>query len=947
MAGTLATLRVNLVLNAGAFLTQLKLVQAQAITTGTVLNTALGVGAVAMVVGLVKATDAAMEWQDAMAGVRRTVNLEGEQLQHASEIYGQIEQDLRDLTKVMPITHDEIAAMAEQAGALGVPAQDIKEFVRSAGTLAELSDDLTPDITARAFGKIRTVMGMTTEDYYKAAGSIVQLGISGASTEAEILSMAERASGAFGQIGASVPELMAWSAAMANVGEKSEAGGTTLQRLGLIIQKHIANQSPKLEGIAQAAGMTSEAFTSMFETDASGAMAAYLNGLSELTPQMRALNLYAAGFSDIRLSRGLFKMIEAISQGLEGNLNDALADSEVGWNNQQALTDMAAERWSTAEQKLEILRNKFHDFAITIGNALLPFLSTFIDVLGFIATGLGNVAQAFPLVTNAVVQLMAVLSTVLAMRFGAKLLLMLLPGRIGPAIATAWGSFVATYITGPLMSALSGLGGLLKTAIVGAFGMMRGAVVAAAALLGSLSSAAFLGAWAAVLVILALELKQLGDLWGGIQESVQTIDKGKAEQTDWLATLPPVSEVKARIAEYKKTSEDMWEGATPGLKFFADAATQFGVRQTVALEDQIVAMEDYVKAVESGSLTPRAANNPFSGDWWEHQSITIEEGSAKTETALQQAVKRGHRALGNLYQLPKDFEGGVNKLRMTVSQGRLDVVSSMRDFWTGLRDSLENGPKIISRAQRIGNMDKLIKRLEARLRQAFKAHDPIATEWYANQLIQAKTQRKQFVNSQSLTAADTVKLYRELGLKVPKWMRKMAGGMTAQANRGADNVETAADRVKDSLDMDLYQGGVNTMNTWIAGMRSRISAAEQAAKDAAAAVAGPTVGTSPPKVGPLHHIDRGGYNVMAAWVDGLRSGMPLVRAGAYDVAGAFQPRVAVGNRRWGVGMSGGKHTHYHVGMYVGSDRGLDELDKRLTRRQRLRGRGAGRYNDPG
>lgn len=67
----------------------------------------------ALAAGLGVAGKAAIDWESAWAGVNKTVD--GTPAQMAA-----LEQGLRNMAKTLPATHQEIAAVAEAAGQLGV-----------------------------------------------------------------------------------------------------------------------------------------------------------------------------------------------------------------------------------------------------------------------------------------------------------------------------------------------------------------------------------------------------------------------------------------------------------------------------------------------------------------------------------------------------------------------------------------------------------------------------------------------------------------------------------------------------------------------------------------------------------------------------------------------------------------------------------------------------------
>src|SRR5690606_28230406 len=94
----------------------------------------------ATLAGLGMAAKAAINWESAWAGVRKTV--EGTPQQLAA-----LEEELRGLAATLPATHGEIAAVAEAAGQLGVATPNVAEFTRVMIDLGETTN-LTADEAA-------------------------------------------------------------------------------------------------------------------------------------------------------------------------------------------------------------------------------------------------------------------------------------------------------------------------------------------------------------------------------------------------------------------------------------------------------------------------------------------------------------------------------------------------------------------------------------------------------------------------------------------------------------------------------------------------------------------------------------------------------------------------------------------------------------------------------
>ena len=111
---------------------------------------------------------AAMDWETAFTGVKKTVD-------DTTEGYAQLEDELRGLATTLPTTHQEVAAVAEAAGQLGVAREDIVGFTKTMIDLGE-STNLTADEAATQIAQISNVMGtMEREGAEGRPGSVAPL----------------------------------------------------------------------------------------------------------------------------------------------------------------------------------------------------------------------------------------------------------------------------------------------------------------------------------------------------------------------------------------------------------------------------------------------------------------------------------------------------------------------------------------------------------------------------------------------------------------------------------------------------------------------------------------------------------------------------------------------------------------------------------------------------
>jgi TP901 family phage tail tape measure protein len=317
----------------------------------------------ATLAGLGLATKAAIDWESAWAGVVKTVDGSEAELQ-------QLESDLRDLATTLPATHQEIAAVAEVAGQLGISVNDVAAFTEVMINLGETTN-LSATEAATALAQLMNVMGTAPADVERLGSTIVDLGNNSATTERDIVEMAQRIAGAGATIGLTEADVLAFSTALASVGIEAAAGGTAISRVMVDIASAVAEGGDSLESFAEVAGVSGQEFARAFEEDPARAIQMFVEGLGRV--EESGGNVFATleelGLSEVRVRDALLRL----SQGSD-ILASSLDRSGEAWEANTALIEEARQRYDTAEAKIQIAKNTLVDLAIDVGNVLLPVL---------------------------------------------------------------------------------------------------------------------------------------------------------------------------------------------------------------------------------------------------------------------------------------------------------------------------------------------------------------------------------------------------------------------------------------------------------------------------------------------------------------------------------------------------------------------------------------------
>lgn len=330
-------------------------------------------------IGLGLVSKAAMDWESAWAGVNKTVDGTAEEM-------AELEAGLRDLARTLPATHGEIAAVAEAAGQLGVAREDIVSFTKTMIDLGETTN-LTAEDAATSIAQMANVMGTSADEVDNFGAALVALGNDGASTEADILSMATRLSGAGKLIGASESDVLALANAMSSMGIEAELGGGAMGRTLTKMYSAVKSGGAQLEGFAKIAGMSGEAFTTAFGEDPIRAVDSFVQGLNRID-ESGGNAVQALGDVGIEGTQDLSVLLRL--KGAQDLLSGSLDLGAEAWAANSALAEEAGKRYDTTASKGQVAANQIKDSMIEFGDVALPVLAKVAEAAGGTADFMGS-----------------------------------------------------------------------------------------------------------------------------------------------------------------------------------------------------------------------------------------------------------------------------------------------------------------------------------------------------------------------------------------------------------------------------------------------------------------------------------------------------------------------------------------------------------------------------
>lgn len=412
------------------------------------VGNALTIGVTApLVAGATAVTKAAIDWESAFAGVKKTSDEVVDSNGNVVYSYDDLEASLRNLAKELPSTHSEIAAVAEAAGQLGIQTENVSAFTKVMIDLGE-STNMSAETAATELARFANITQMSQDKFSNLGSALVDLGNNFATTESEISAMALRLAGAGAQIGMSEGDILGFAAALSSVGVEAEAGGSAFSKVMINMQlavekgtgafeelkshaddqgvswerlvsavrnggkeltgvskemgftsaelkkmyKEADNSKTSLEQFADVAGMTSDKFSDMFKSNPSEAIMKFVEGLGKAEEQgSSAISvLDSMGITEVRLRDSLLRAANA-----SGIFAGAVEMGNEAFGENTALAEEAGKRYETTESKLKMLKNEVVDAAIEFGGPLVDALRDGLEASKPFIASLGDLAKSF------------------------------------------------------------------------------------------------------------------------------------------------------------------------------------------------------------------------------------------------------------------------------------------------------------------------------------------------------------------------------------------------------------------------------------------------------------------------------------------------------------------------------------------------------------------------
>ncbi|EAK7353044.1 phage tail tape measure protein [Campylobacter jejuni] len=339
----------------------------------------------------------AISFESAMADVRKVVNFdEGDDIKKMSA-------DILKMSQTLPVTANELAAIAAAGGQIGLGSKDVREFTNLV-TKMKVAFDMSAEDVGDSVAKIKNILGISLKDMEDLGDSINNLSDNSASKAREIIDVMKRTAAAGKQIGFTKEQIAALSSSFISLGKGPEVAGTAINSLYRVLAT-ADNMGTKTESAFAKLGISGAFLKQASFDDPQKALDMFLQRISKLDQkeQMGVLvDIFGREFADdmATLVGGLDTYKEALKN----------AGDEAKKGSLQREFDTRA---STTENSIILMKNAFNSLAVNLGSVFLPAIS-------WVSAGISYLVNSITYITGLVPGLNGVLGGLIATFLLAK-----------------------------------------------------------------------------------------------------------------------------------------------------------------------------------------------------------------------------------------------------------------------------------------------------------------------------------------------------------------------------------------------------------------------------------------------------------------------------------------------------------------------------------------------
>lgn len=715
----------------------------------------------------------AIQFDTAMANVRKTTNMSNEEIE-------KLAQSAQTLSTKQPVTAETLLNIEALGAQLGVAHGKLESFAEITSGL-DIATNMNFETAGKEMAQFANITGMSQDKFKNYGSTIVDLGNHLATTEADISAMALRLAGAGTAAKFSQADILGMSGAMSSLGIKAEAGGSAMTRIIQDISKNVANGSDMVNEYARVADMSADQFADAWRSRPMEAMEALVEGLKRTSDSGEDMNvtLEKLGINNVRNSDTMRRLANA------GDLLRTSVDrANNAWKDNTALQNEVDQRNESLASRLQVLKNKVDAIAISIGRPLANAAISALEACDPLIQGVGDLAEAFSKMDTGKQQFVLAMIGIAAAAGPVLTVLGKLGKGIGTAV-TAVGKGAQDF-------------GVWKDALVTTDGAQMRAYASADMLstkMGIAGNAAAKAAGGADNYVAAWQ--------GYYQTSQRVVDLEGKYATAVTKSSTAADRAKAAVDKYNaaaKLAASADEEGKAAATAYADslkAKSDAADRAAKASADSVKSIEKEIDTTVKARDTYGKMVDEWSGSTKETAKVTkeIADANSKTKTSVLDSAN----ALKQQADAAKQSGGALS----TLGSGVKTAVTGFKDFAVGLATSI--GPQLAFAAA-IAGISAIIGHF---------AEESAKAKEHADLMSNAMRSGSDIMG----TASDNAGKFAD---KLPE--------VTVNAQEAAQSLADLNDSVQETFtkvttDSNMLDGYVNTISEL--GKKSTLSATEQ------------------------------------------------------------------------------------------------------------------------
>lgn len=581
-------------------------------------------GTVALGATIAAPVKAAIDFESTMADVKKVVDFD------TPDGFKKMGQDIINMSKVLPMTANDIGKIVAAGGQSGIAAKDLMTFAESAIKMG-VAFDITADQAGQAMAEMRSAFKMNQQQVVVLADKINYLGNNTAASAKDIMEIVQRI-GPLGEVaGTASGEIAALGATLRGMGVQNEIAATGIKNLMLSLTAGKAATKSQREAFARL-GYSSTAVAKSMQLDSKKTMLVILKQVAKLRKHEQSAVLTQLFGKEVVGS--IAPLLTNIKE-LEKNF-DAVADK---MKYAGSMEKEYQARAATTANALVIFRNQITALGITIGSVLLPAVNS---VLKTVSPWIGKVtelAQAHPVVTKAIVATAGALITMRIATFAAGFAFTYLRGgalRVVGALAGARAQMALTAVSARAVGAAATVanGGLVGMAARGIPAVVTGVRAIGAAFIstgiGALITGLALGGlwiyrnWSGVKAFMTGTLQ-------GIQQGLQPVTEKFQALWDKLGPVKTafqwVADVAGKVWDWFTKLAEPVNYSGEELKKAGDAGQKFGKALAAGIDfvlgpiqfliDKIIWVSDNIGALTQKAVEFKNSVSDMAGGAWQ------------------------------------------------------------------------------------------------------------------------------------------------------------------------------------------------------------------------------------------------------------------------------------------------------------------------------------------